>query len=107
MKVAVIKHLLVTAMLAVLAGCEMTVSDPFAGQDGIRVNMNGCKCVTWSESSKLSAQYTLASDYRFSSSTGLIRVIDETLFRLNLTVLDSQPLQTGKKYLFDGLSCEL
>ena len=87
----------------VLAGCDIpALTDPFEGHAGVRVNVNGNKCITWERPSFMTSEYIKDETYQYSFTIGLIRVKDNLKFNLKLKITDPAPLVTGKRYIIDG-----
>ena len=93
-----LKRLWVPLVLAVSVSCSWEM-DPYEGGDGVRMNLNGEKCVMVGTPNSAYARYVSGEEYRFETAEiFMLQLLDNRSFTLVLKVTDTAPIVTAKTY---------
>ena len=94
---AFLKILMVVLSLLAAASCIKDM-DPFEGADGVRVNINGYKCVMRGSPGTNYVHYTGGESCSLRTEVEMTRMLDFHHFNMVFYVQDDNPLTVGKRY---------
>lgn len=92
-----LKLLLIALSLLLASSCVKDM-DPFEGADGVRVNINGHKCVMVGSPGHNYMYYTSGESYSLKTEVEMTRMLDYYHFSMVFSIQDSSPLSAGKRY---------
>lgn len=85
-------------LLCILTGCFKDM-DPFEGGDGVRTNLNGCKCVMLGTPGNVYISSTGdAGSYSVKSDVTMLRILDHHQFQLDFNIADTVAIVANQEY---------
>lgn len=93
----------VPAFFCLMTSCIKHKMDPLEGQNGLRVNIDGCKYVMYSDYPDLSQAVieSYGDGFRFSTVPYIMSEMDEQQYYLKIIVISDSAFTTDKEYFSD------